>query len=149
MEIETTQFGRIEVNDEDLITFPSGIIGFEGIHRYALLDHRPESVFRFLQAVDEPNLAFILVDPQPFFPEYRLTLRREELADLEPNESDEIEVYAIVTLPQQVEKATVNLKAPVLIHRSHRRGMQWVLEEEDYPTRQPLFDGRWMAVQAG
>lgn len=149
MEIETSQFGRIEVKDEDLITFPSGIVGFEGIRRYVLLDHRPGSVFRFLQAVDDPDLAFILVDPRPFFPEYRLTLRREELAELEPNDSDEIEVYAIVTLPQQVEEATVNLKAPVLIHRAHRRGMQWVLEEEDYPTRQPLFSGRWTAVRAG
>lgn len=149
MEIETTQFGRIEVSEENLITFPSGIIGFEGIRRYALLDHRPGSVFRFLQAVDEPDLAFILVDPRPFFPDYRVNLRREDLSELEPNDSDEIEVYAIVTLPQRVEEATANLKAPVLIHRSRRLGMQRVLEEEDYPTRQPLFDGRWTAVRAG
>lgn len=149
MEIETTQFGRIEVKDEEIITFPLGIIGFEGIRRYVLLDHRPDSVFRFLQAVDEPDLAFILIDPRPFFPQYRLALTREELAEIEPNESDEIEVYGIVTLPGAVEKATVNLKAPVLINRARRLGMQWVLEEEDYPTRQPLFDGRWAAVRAG
>ncbi|BAS28796.1 flagellar assembly protein FliW [Limnochorda pilosa] len=149
MEIETTQFGRIDVREEDVITFPSGMIGFEEVRRYALLDHQPGSVFRFLQAVEEPGLAFILVDPRPFFPEYRLSLRREELAELEPNESGEIEVYGVVTLPGAVEKATVNLKAPVLIHRGRRLGMQWVLEEEDYPTRQLLFDGRWAAVRAG
>src|SRR5687768_5931065 len=77
MEIETTRFGTLSVEDERIITFPNGLLGFPDHTRFALIQTGEENYFFWLQAVDEPNLAFVVTDPGIFFKDYDVPIREE------------------------------------------------------------------------
>src|SRR6476620_7708039 len=62
MDIETTRFGRLSVEDERIITFPGGLLGFPDHTRFALIQTGEENYFFWLQSVDEPNLALVVND---------------------------------------------------------------------------------------
>ena len=83
MEIETTRFGRLSVDDERIITFPKGLLGFPNHTRFALIQTGEENYFFWLQSVDEPNLAFVVTDPSIFFKDYEVPIREETQAELE------------------------------------------------------------------
>ena len=77
MEIQSTRFGRIVVDDDRLMTFPQGLLGFPDQARYALVQTGTDNYFYWLQAVEDPNLAFVVTDPNLFFKDYDVPLREE------------------------------------------------------------------------
>ena len=79
MKIKTKPYGEIEVSERQRIIFPEGIIGFENIHQYFLIDSR-EGPFYWLQAEEEPDLAFLLVNPRIFIENYKLMVDKEDLS---------------------------------------------------------------------
>ena len=82
MEIVTTRFGTLNVEDERVIDFPKGLLGFPDRTRYALIQTGEENYFFWLQCVDEPNLAFVVTDPSIFFKEYEVPIKEETQAEL-------------------------------------------------------------------
>lgn len=139
MKIQTTRFGELEIDSKDMITFPRGILGFEGLTRYCLI--RPESnlPFGYLQSLDDPDLTFVVVDPQSFWPDYRVEVEPPEVADLEISNPEDVAVLAIVTIPQDARKMTANLQGPLLINTANRKAKQVVLSGDRYTTRHRLF----------
>ena len=77
MDIETTRFGRLSVEDERIITFPNGLLGFPDHTRFALIQTGEENYFFWLQSVDEPNLAFVVTDPSIVFKDYEVPIKDE------------------------------------------------------------------------
>src|SRR5690606_4704973 len=103
-----------------------------------LLEHNPDSLFHILQGVDDPEVAFVLIDPRTFRPDYRVTVSRDSVAVLELEGEDEAAVYAIVRVPAGDPAAmTANLQAPVLINPRKRVGCQMVLPDGPYGLRHP------------
>src|SRR5687767_205313 len=82
MEIESTRFGTVEVDDDRIITFAHGLLGFPRHSRYALIQTGADNYFFWLQAVDEPTLAFVVTDPAIFFRDYEVPLREETRQEL-------------------------------------------------------------------
>ena len=114
MRLSTPRFGELEVKEEDMIVFPSGILGFEDVHRYVLLEHSDDSVFHILQGVDDPAVAFVLIDPRTFRPDYQAEIDRSKSRLLELDDEDDAVVLAIVTVPAgDPAGMTANLQAPV------------------------------------
>lgn len=120
-------WGEISYATEDIITFPRGIIGFEGVKQYILIP-LGETPFRILQAVDGSGLAFVVVDPNSFVEGYELALANDE---------EGAAIYCIVTVPNDPAQMTANLRAPLVIDLVRRQGRQEILEEA-YPLRFPL-----------
>jgi len=140
MRLTSPRFGEIEVQEDDIIRFPSGILGFEHVHHYLLLEHSPGSVFHILQGVDDPAVAFVLIDPRTFRPDYQVAVARESVKDLELEDGEEAAVFAIVTVPHgDPAGMTANLQAPVLINPRKRLGCQLVLPEGPYGLRHPIL----------
>ena len=83
MIVETSRFGPVEVEDGLAITFSSGILGFPGYRDYVLIQPSEGSYFYWLQAIEDPTLAFVVADPSDFIPTYRVSLRPEQMQDLE------------------------------------------------------------------
>ncbi|MBO8142818.1 MAG: flagellar assembly protein FliW [Firmicutes bacterium] len=136
MRLSTSRFGELEVKDDDVIVFPSGILGFEHVRRYLLLEHSPGSAFHILQGVDDPAVAFVLIDPRTFRPDYRVEVAPEQVAELELESGEEAVVFAIVTVPPgRPEEMTANLQAPVVINARKRLGRQVVLPDGPYGVR--------------
>lgn len=148
MKIETARFGSIEVSEEELLRFPRGLLAFESVHEYVLLPHGEESPFFFLQAVSEPELAFVVTSPLWLRPGYRVDVYREDLEELEIREDDPVSVLAIVTVPRDGGEITVNLLAPIVINRRSRLGKQVVQNASTYRTRHILREELARARQA-
>jgi flagellar assembly factor FliW len=137
MEIETTRFGRIEVDAERIITFPRGLLGFPNHSRFALIQTGEENYFFWLQSVDESQLAFVVCDPSIFFKDYEVPVREETQQELELTDLASLQVFVICNKVD--EWLTGNLLGPLVVNAANRVGSQVVLTEKKWTTRQPLI----------
>ncbi len=139
MMIETTRFGSISVAENDIITFPEGMLGFSKIHEYVLIERVDDSLFLWLQAVKKASVAFPLLEPQIFEKTYRVELAEEDQRTLALAEANHAKVFSIVTIPTDPSKMTANLKAPIVINLKNRLAKQVILHTADYPIRKGIF----------
>jgi len=137
MRIETSRFGTIEVDETRLIHFPKGILGFPKQNRYALIQTGHQSSFYWLQAVDRPELAFVVCDPRLFVPDYRVPIKADEMDQLGLEDPSDAQVFAIVNKVDDL--LTANLQGPLVIHYGTRVAKQLVLSDGRYTTRHPLM----------
>jgi flagellar assembly factor FliW len=137
--IETTRFGRLEVEENRVIHFPEGLLGFPERKKFIMLDHKPDSPFCWLQALDAPGLAFVLTNPFLVKKDYLQNLSKEEEVYFQGNGGDLI-VFALVTIPPgRAEEMTVNLLGPLVIDVGTRTGRQVILAHADYNHRHLLM----------
>ncbi|MBI5197921.1 MAG: flagellar assembly protein FliW [Nitrospirae bacterium] len=141
MKIQTTRFGEVEIQDEKVITFPEGILGFTDNKEYVLIDHSPESPIRWLQSISEQDLAFVVMDPFLFKQDYKIFIQPDDIAILGTQEIENLLVLTIITIPPgHPEQMTANLKGPIVIHLKNRLAKQVVLYDAAYPTRFPIYE---------
>ncbi len=140
MQVRTTRFGTLEIAEEQVLEFSRGLFGFEDVDRFFLFEHPEGSPFRWLQAVDRPDLAFIVMDPSRFTPDYRLDLPVEDRAALGCTPTTATDIWVIVGIPDNPEEMTANLKGPIVINPEQRRGRQVLLENPEYSPRFRIID---------
>lgn len=143
MDLYTTKFGEIAIEEEKIISFPHGVLGFPDIKRYIVLNHlnKPDIPFKWLQAVDSPAPAFAITDPTLFYPDYNPEISEQDLRELEINNPTERGIIVIVTIPHGMpEKMTANLQGPVVVNLRTREAKQIVLRGEQYQVRSPLLN---------
>ncbi len=129
----------MDVKEESLLVFPSGILGFPDWTKYVLLDHDTDAPFKWLQCVETPELAFVILDPAYFHPDYHITITTDALIEIQKQDDDELSVVTILTIPSDDPSAvTANLRGPLVMNHRTRLCKQLVLSE-DLPTRFPLF----------
>lgn len=132
MEVQTRQFGTIEVNESDILQIPKGLLGFEGMENFVLIETPDCLPFRWLQCIDAPELAFVVVSPVVFFPDYRVAVHAKEVADIEVSHPSDVEIFVIVTIPERLEDMTANLQGPILVNKRNNRVKQLVLTDSAY-----------------
>lgn len=137
MDIQTTRFGVVRVEDDRVITFSSGILGFPEDRRFVLLQPDEDAVFFWLQSVDSPHLAFIVTDPSVWVRGYEVPVRREQAADLNVEKPDDAQVLVIVN--KRDDLLTANLQGPLLINTVNREAQQLVLAEKKWSTRHEIL----------
>ena len=137
MEIETTRFGRLSVDDERIIELPTGLLGFPNHTRFALIQTSEENYFFWLQAVEDPSLAFVVTDPSIFFKDYDVPIREETQSEIELTDLAHAQVFVICNRVD--DWLTGNLLGPILVNAQNRRACQVVLTEKKWTTRQPLI----------
>ncbi|MFV9510522.1 flagellar assembly protein FliW [Tepidibacillus sp. LV47] len=137
--IETTRFGRVEYNEEDIIHFENGIPGFEKEQLFLLIQPDVDQPYAFLQSVQTSELAFVIVNPFIFYPNYEFDLDEQSKEELEINNVEDITVWGILSIPEDFKKTTINLKAPVIINVKNRKGKQVILHDTLYEIKTPLF----------
>jgi flagellar assembly factor FliW len=140
MKIATKFFGVIEIEEQELIVFNHGIPGFEDFHRYIIKRYKDQSPFLVMQSTEKADLAFILIELEQIVPGYSIDLDDNIVAELKLSQPDEAIVRVIVTLPEDVSKATVNLVAPIVINLKTGLAKQVILNNSNYSLRHPLFE---------
>ncbi len=139
MKIQTSRFGMLDVSDDTLLTFPSGLVGFPAFRRYLVLDPPEDADYQWFQSVDEPSLAFVIMDVDLLQPDFRTNLSGEGLAELDMTPTDSISIMAVITIPSDhPDQATANLRAPLVVNGRTKQGKQLILHES-IPLRYPLF----------
>ena len=135
MQIETTRFGTLKVEEDQIFHFPMGLLGFADRKRFLVIDHSENSPFKWLQSVDESDLAFIITDPLFFRSDYHISVRRNELAVIVPDKEEDLVVSVIMTIPDNPQDMSANLLAPLIINMGSRKGMQYVLTSHRFPVK--------------
>ncbi len=140
IQVKTTRFGEIEVKDADLIELPAGLIGFPELKRYVILDHDKDSPFKWLQSLDDGAIAFVLINPLLFKPDYTVEVTEAEVSDLGLKTEEDAVISVIITIPTNPQNMTANLKAPLVFNLQTRRGKQLVLSNSAYTTRHNIME---------
>lgn len=139
MKIKTKAFGEIEVSEKQKIEITEGLLGFEDIHEFVLLDFDQGSPFYWLQAEKIPEIAFLVVDPKVIIEDYTLEVDEEDLKSLEIKENDNMIIFSIVTLNDDPAKTTINLLGPIVINKINHRAKQMISLGDRYSVRHPLI----------
>jgi flagellar assembly factor FliW len=138
LEIESSRFGRVEIDPDTVIEFPEGLIGLGG-SRYALIARDPDTPFLWLQSLEDPALALPVTNPHQFFAAFEVELPEEEAERLGLDDSTGVDVYVTVRASNVLEEFTANLKAPILIRDGQAH--QVINQAPDAQLRAPLFAG--------
>lgn len=138
MKIATKAYGLIEVDERQKIVFPRGLFGFEKHADYLLLDAERQP-FYWLQSMDDEQVAFVLVNPFLFRPDYEVNITNEELAEIGIHSPEKALIFSIVTIPPEGTPITANLQGPLVINRDTRTGKQAVLSDIRWKTRHDIM----------
>ncbi|HBW47181.1 TPA: flagellar assembly protein FliW [bacterium] len=131
-----TRFGKeVEITDKNLVTIKDGLLGFETYESYAVIPHGDESPFLWLQSLDEPQLAFITIDPRIFAQDYVPNFSENELSSIELTSISEAVLLAIVVIPDDPKLMTANLQAPIVLNAKNRQGKQMISSSQEHKVR--------------
>ncbi|MBR1524162.1 MAG: flagellar assembly protein FliW [Lachnospiraceae bacterium] len=145
MKVNTKLFGEIEIDDDKIITFDGGIVGFPDLKKFALMHDEEEDGegqgLSFMVSLDEPAFAMPVVDPLVVKDSYNPVVEDDYLIPLGELKEDDMLVLVTVTVPHDITKMTVNLMAPFIVNASTRKAVQVILDEDDkYPVKYPIYE---------
>lgn len=141
MKVNTTRFGELDVPDTLIIRMTKPVLGFEQLKRFVIVETADFEPFKWFQAVDDPQVAFVIVNPLLFFPEYGIEVNPREIDELRVNDVRDVDTYAIVTIPQDFTRMTANLQGPILINTRTNLAKQLVLVNSTYRIRHLMLPG--------
>jgi len=139
MQVVTKRFGTLEVDPANVLDFPEGLIGFSDYHEFVAVDFEVAGeCVHWLQAVSEPALGFVTLDPKAVFPDYDPEFCPQDIQPLN-SKPDELVLLAVVTVPKDVRQMTANLQAPLVIDPRKRLGRQVIVTSPEYTTKHYVF----------
>ena len=137
--LSTNNFGNLSIEKENIITFEQGLLGFEELKQFAIIDVEECLPFEWLVSVEDPIVAFPILNPTLFFSDYKPSLSKDDLVLLNIKKEKDVEMFCIVTLGKKPEDVTLNLKGPILINMKNKMGKQVVITEDYYSLNQQLI----------
>jgi len=141
VKVLTKMYGEIEVDDSQIIDFPDGILGFDFVKKFVIIDtENQNSPFKWMQAYDEKDLAFVIIRPVDFMKDYDLVISQSDYEAVQASSAEELIVFAIVTIPENPEKMTANLQGPIIINPVKRLGRQAISMSDKYKVRHSILE---------
>lgn len=138
----TRRFGNLSIADTDIYAFPHGLPGFPGLRRFVLLPNPSGGPFQWLQSVERAELAFPVCDPLLFAADYRVEVKKEDVADLGLDSVEDGFVLVILTVPADPKQMTANLLGPLVFNPRTMQARQVVQAKPVALARTPVFGGR-------
>ena len=141
LKIKTGKFGEIEIDKSVIFDFVSPIIGFKDLKQYAIVDYKPDSPFKWLQSIEDMDLAFPITLCSFFGINYQFDIPDEEAQLLEIESADDVFVCNIANIPSSnPQGATINMLAPIIVNLKNKKAMQIILKNTDFEVRHKLFE---------
>ena len=142
MKLTTRIFGEVEIEDNKIINFPNGIIGFPDLKSFTLMhdEEQGSGTIKWLQSIEEPGFAMPVIDPLVVCPDYNPEVDKNIIQDIGDLKDEDILVLVTVTVPHDLTKMTVNLMGQFIINAEERKGVQAIVENSDYPVKFPIYD---------
>jgi flagellar assembly factor FliW len=138
--IQTTRFGSLEIDEDKIITMTTPFLGFAAERHFILLPHGPDSAFWWLQAVDNPNLAFVVIQPALIDPHYKPTIAPHYQQELQVTNQGALEILVMLTIPKgHPEEMTANLLGPVVLNPIQQLAKQILLDPAKYDPCWPVM----------
>ena len=138
MVAETKFFGTIDIEDDKIINFPNGIIGFENLKNFALIydsEREERSKISWLQSMDEPLMVLPVINPLDLMDAYTPTIEDELMKNIGDPADVDLLIFVTLSIPSDLTMMTANLKAPFIINTVERKAMQVIGENSEYPVK--------------
>ncbi len=139
MIVQTGRFGQLTVGNDEIIRIPNGLLGFPAYTDFCLVDPGDDTLILWLQSMQDANIAFPLLEPKIFKPDYAARLSASELRELKLENINQSAVFSVLTIPDDITQMTANLKAPLVINLKEQIARQVVLQENEYVIKHPMF----------
>lgn len=142
MKVNTKIFGEIDIEDEKIITFPGGIIGFPELTDFTLIYDEEKGIntgIRWMQSMQEPGFAMPVIDPICVVEDYNPEVEDELLKPIGKLNPEEMLVLVTITVPKDVKKMSVNLKGPIVINAETRKACQVIVDGDNYAVKYPIY----------
>ena len=141
MKLNTKYFGEIDYDSGLVVNFDEGLPGFPDHKKYIiLLENAKEDTFCWLQSIEDGQLAFALINIYNVKPDYNPLVNSEEVASLGNLGDNNLLIYNVVVIPDDIRQMRANLRAPIVINPTTRKGKQVILDNEDYQLKYKIFD---------
>ena len=140
MKYLTSRFGQISFDEKEILFLPKGILGFSQLSKYVIIEKEEYNPFKWLQSVEDPAVAFVIVDPTLFFPNYKLEVNEKELEELNFQQMKELITYVVITVPSDHSQMSADLLGPVVINSKKRIAKQVVMPDSPYTTKHYILD---------
>lgn len=142
MELTTKIFGTIQIDDDKILEFPNGIVGFPDLKHFTLVHDAEKSSdsIHWLQSIEEPAFAMPVMDPLYVQPEYNPAVEDELLKNIGTLIPEETLVLVTVTVPKEIKKMSVNLRGPIIVNVTEKKATQVIIEGDDYPIKFPIYE---------
>ena len=143
MTIETRIFGEVTIDDNKIICFENGIVGFPDLKKFALIHDSEQgnnAGIRWMQSLDEPAFAMPVMDPLIVSPDYNPVVDDEILKPIGKIDPDELLVLVTVTVPKDLKLMSVNLRGPIVINVNERKAVQIILDDDSYKVKFPIYE---------
>ena len=143
MVVNTRIFGEITIEDDRVIHFANGIIGFPEMTDFALVHNEEEgnkAGIRWMQSMQEPEFAIPVIDPLSIIQGYDPEVNDELLLPLGELNPEEMLVLVTITVPKEITQMSVNLRAPIVINAGTKKACQMIAEGENYSIKYPIYE---------
>lgn len=150
VKINTRHFGEVEVNEEKIVAFENGIFGFEDEKSFVVLyedEHAPNGLC-WMQSTSTPDLALPVINPLFWFPTYSPEIDDEQVGKIGELVEEDLQLFSVVVIPESIESMTTNLKAPIVINAKSKKGIQVIVENDEYDIKHNLYQ-QMQAMKAG
>ena len=139
IKIVNSQLGELTINNDAIIHFDNGIIGFENLKNYTIVEIEETEPFIWFVAIDEPEVSFPILKYQYAYPDYEINLQNKNYMDLQLTHSDTFHIFFIITVNEIKEQVTANLKGPLILNLKNNLGIQIISPNEDYVINYPVL----------
>ena len=143
MLVKTRYFGEVDLTDDKIITLEKGLMGFDEYKRQTILydcEKEEGTNISWFQSVDEPSLALPVINPLIVKEDYNPVVEDELLAGIGEINEENMVILITMTVPADLKEMTVNLKAPIIINADTRKGIQLIVENQDYEVKYKIYD---------
>lgn len=142
MKIATKHFGEVEIEEEKIVVFEHGVFGFENNKRYVIFseDETSRNGLCWLQSIDDSDFALPVINPIFWYPDYSPEIDDNRIAQIGEVVEEDLNVFSVVVITGELETMTTNLKAPILVNVKTKKGMQVIVENEEYQIKHNLYE---------
>lgn len=139
MKVNTTRFGELQVNKEDIINMSEGILGFENLKKFFVVDPGDSTLILWLQSIEDEKIAFPVIEPKIFKPDYTAKLLPSDMNSVELESLSQAKIYSILTIPSDISQMSANLKAPIVINNEKQIARQIVLQDSKLSVKYEMY----------
>lgn len=139
MKVNTTRFGELQVNNEDIIEFTEGLLGFEKLAKFFVVDPGDSTLILWLQSIEDGSVAFPIIEPKIFKPDYVAKLLPADMNSVKLENISDAKIYSILTIPSDITAMSANLKAPIVINNEKKIAKQIVLQDNKLTVKYEMY----------
>lgn len=141
MIVNTKFVGNVEIEEKDIINFEYGLPGYTSLHKFMLIPVEGNPNLYYMQSIEEVKVCFIIINPFLIVEDYEVDICEDTVEKLGINKIEDVNLYSILTIPEDIKEVTANLQAPIVINTANNKAFQEILNTDKYLIKHKFYRG--------